>query len=136
MANPGLSLADSPAMRMSQPSARSSPYPAAPPLRAQIVGVSRLCSTIGGALRRSISPGLASTAPRLPRPPFGPAHLGLQVEAGAERPPGAGQHDDAHVTVGVGLQEPGRQRLSIGPEMVFIRSGALSVMVATWSVTS
>ena len=43
--------------------------------------------------------------------PLGAAHLGLEVEAGAEGPAGAGEHDHAHLAVAVGLQQVLGQRL-------------------------
>ena len=65
------------------------------------------------------------------------AHLGGQVEPGAERAAGAGEHDAAHLAVAIGLDEQlATGAPSIGPEIVFIRSGAFSVMVAMWSLTS
>ena len=84
----------------------------------------------------SNSPAPADGVPRLPSPPLGRLGLGGQVEAGAERPPGPGQHDAAHVRVVVGLQQVAEMASSIGPEIVFMRSGALRVIVATWSATS
>ena len=94
------------------------PYPAAPPLREHTVGVSTLCSTIGGASRRSNSPGLPPTSPE----PTARRLLG-DVEPGAERPARAREHDDPNLGIAVRLDERLESSDSIGPEIVFMRSG-------------
>ena len=75
--------------------------------------------------------------PTLPRPPLRALAWAAQVEAGAERP---ARRRSARWPAPRGR---GRRRAalatavsSIGPEIVFMRSGAFSVMVATWSATS
>ena len=46
-------------------------------------------------------------AAEVAEPALRAGHLGLQVEAGAERPALAGEHDAAHVRIAVGLEQPG-----------------------------
>ncbi len=63
-------------------------------------------------------------------------HLRLEIEAGTERPPGPGEHDAADVGIVVGAQQQLADLLAASSaEIVFIRSGAFSVRVATWSTT-
>ena len=59
------SFAPSVMILISHPRARSMPYPAADPLIAAIVGVSRLCKTVGGVFRRSRFAGFLFSLVRL-----------------------------------------------------------------------
>ena len=90
-----------------------------------------MCNTIGGASRMSNSPGFVSRFPRLPRPPVGPL-----IWAARSRPAQKARPFPVRM-----MQRPSRSRSawrsrtemssSIAPEIVFIRSGAFRVIVAT-----
>ena len=129
-------MAEDEARRISQPKAKSSPYPAALPLSEQIVGVSRLWSTTGGAVLRSNSPPPDPAAESKT-----PNDSLLPICEARSRP--AQKAFPAPVRT---IQRTSRERsarkscsdnsVNIAPEMVFRRSGAFRVIVATFSETS
>ncbi len=84
-------------MRMSQPSAVSAPWPAAPPFTAQITGLlSRMQhGRRGGAQVDDRWRRRRCRSPHARRP----RRLARRLEAGAEGAAGAGQDDAAHVAV-------------------------------------
>ena len=101
--------------RMSHPSARSKPYPAAAPLMTPITGVS-ISWRITVGRSRVVEDGAPATA----RAETRARHGVLDVEARAEALAGPGEQDDPDVAVGVGrgqvlgqqLQHPDRDRVA------------------------
>ena len=119
-------------MRMSQPSAVSSPYPAAEPFRAQIVGLSMAKRMVGGVLRRSRFTETRSLCEPMPEP---------WVASTRSRPAQKPRPAPVRITTrtpasALAFSRSSPSLASMGPEMAFIRSGRFSVIVATWSATS
>jgi len=118
------SFDDSAMMRISQPSAVSMPYPAAPPFTAQIVGLSMACKTVGGVLRRSSE--VADEAELRPSP-LRSLRKSRPAQNARPLPVRMTQRTSRS---SFALISSRVRSFSIGPEIVFMRSGALSVMTA------
>ncbi len=128
-ANPGFNFAPDEAIRMSAPKVMSSPYPAAPPLRAQTIGVSMLYITTGGAVRRSNSTP-EPTSPRTPRP-LPPAIWSVMSRPAQKTRPVPVRTTHLTDTFSSAARRCLDSSTSIVPEIVFKRSGALRLIIAT-----
>ena len=96
-----------------------------------MVGVSMLCNTMGGALRMSNSPGFESRLPMLPSEPFGPAICAARSSPAQKARPVPVRMMQRTSRARSASSSRSDSSSSIAPEMVFIRCGALRVMVAT-----